>query len=323
MKLLFFCTVMVLTVANGSQHAWPDPTRGGSGVNLNGKMFTLSRYKGGFVLFSPYQPSPWASTPSYQTTGYTSGYYSTSTPSYTQTNTGKTKTSGSFTATKSNTTPPTTTYPSWSTAPTTRGVSVCLRYITDSESSIFTLSPSSSRLRLDVSGTFAYSLTFNDYSSAYLKPNIRLWSDLRPNMWTRICLTVDNVKGVVQMFRDSSMSIRKRLTYRYMWSGEPVIDFSDFEGQVTDVQVWDYPLSFKEAFYYMSSGLYGSYRGSVLNWSHVSYSITGMTLLEDSYEQQIRQPNRRRGRGRHLNEEEKPRKLHHMKESKGRKRFDV
>lgn len=44
---------------------------------------------------------------------------------------------------------------------------------------------------------------------------------------------------------------------QYQWSGEPVITFSGFDGQLTDVQVWDYPLRYKEVLYYMSHGYYG------------------------------------------------------------------
>ncbi|KAM4583475.1 uncharacterized protein V3H82_007238 [Fundulus diaphanus] len=140
-------------------------------------------------------------------------------------------------------------------------------------------------------------------------------------MWTSVCITVDNVKGVAQIFRDSTMSIRKLLNNYNMWSGEPVIDFSGFEGQVTDVQMWDYPLRYKEVLYYMSSGYYGQYMGSILNWSYISYSLRGKTLLEDSYELQLRQLTRRRGH--HLKGEENTRKLFRIEEeSKGRKSFD-
>ena len=44
---------------------------------------------------------------------------------------------------------------------------------------------------------------------------------------------------------------------QYVWSGEPVIEFKGFDGQVTDVQMWDYPLSYREVFKYMTSGVYG------------------------------------------------------------------
>ena len=44
---------------------------------------------------------------------------------------------------------------------------------------------------------------------------------------------------------------------QYVWSGEPVIQFEGFDGQVTDIQMWDYPLSYREVFKYMTNGVYG------------------------------------------------------------------
>lgn len=44
---------------------------------------------------------------------------------------------------------------------------------------------------------------------------------------------------------------------QFVWSGEPVIDFPGFDGQVTDVQIWDYPVHYREVFNYMSNGVYG------------------------------------------------------------------
>lgn len=63
------------------------------------------------------------------------------------------------------------------------------------------------------------------------------------------------------------------------------------------------------------------YQGSVLNWSYISYSLTGKTLLEDSYEKQLRQPTFKRGRGRHLKGKEKRKKLLHMEESKDNRSY--
>lgn len=97
---------------------------------------------------------------------------------------------------------------------TPAGVSVCLRYLTDSDyNTIFTLSPSSgNRMQLVANSPGVYRLNFG-YQSYYLdlRPNIRFWSNIGLDIWTRICLTVDTVKGVAQMFNGSSISIRKML----------------------------------------------------------------------------------------------------------------
>lgn len=42
------------------------------------------------------------------------------------------------------------------------------------------------------------------------------------------------------------------------------------------------------------------YRGSVLTWSSISYSLRGNTLLEDAYERQDKQPIRRKEKAHRL-----------------------
>ncbi|KAM9759267.1 uncharacterized protein ACNS7B_005979 [Menidia menidia] len=317
-KMLLFLTLVVsvptvMPTTPANQEHYP-PTTGGPGVNLKGKMFTLSRDDGGISFYSPYSPPPWwSSTPRYSSSYYykttpktTPNTTPATTPKTTPATTPKTtpattpkttptttptttpKTTPKTTPTTTPRTTPRTTHFPWTTAPPTRGVSVCLRYITDglaSSSALFNLSPSRGNpLSFGRSTPFSYYVTDNIYNKVYLQPNIR-WMDFRGSMWTSVCLIVDTARGVVQLYKDSSMSIRKLLPYRYLWSGEPRIDFRGFDGQLTDVQVWDYPLSYKEIFYFMSDGRYGWYRGSVLTWSNIIYSVSGRTLLEDVYEQ--------------------------------------
>ncbi|XP_031700036.1 uncharacterized protein LOC116381764 [Anarrhichthys ocellatus] len=186
---------------------------------------------------------------------------------------------------------------------TPAGVSVCLRYLAESVSSLFTLSPSSRvPLQFDVGGAGSYVLTFTRYRyySLYFQPNIKFWPNIGPDIWNRVCFTLDSMKNVAQVFSGSNISIRKMLPLQYVWSGEPVMDFSGFDGQLTDIQIWDYPLSYREVFNYMTSGVYAPYQGSALSWSYISYSPRGQTLLEDTFELQGRQPisNRRGKKGR-------------------------
>ncbi|CAK6960846.1 uncharacterized protein LOC128355351 [Scomber scombrus] len=137
----------------------------------------------------------------------------------------------------------TTRYPYWTTAPTTTGVSVCVRYLTDFEQAqyptLFTLSPASrTALRLAVRPTGWYTLSWDRFS--YYRLNIksdnRFWSNIGPELWTRVCLTVDTIKNVAQVFSGSTMSIRKMLPIKY--------------------------------------------HGSVLTWSNIGYNLRGNTLLE-------------------------------------------
>ncbi|XP_017287017.1 uncharacterized protein LOC108244956 isoform X3 [Kryptolebias marmoratus] len=270
MKLLLFFTAAVIMTCGSADESSAD-----SGQDLKGKMFTLSNYGGGLVFYSPDLPPPWLSTTSY------SEWTTTTTKAPTTTTTRR---------------PPTTT---WTTASPTRGVSVCLRYVSSSQDvSIFTLSPSTTPMRLATNGLDSYYLSFNDYNSVSLRTDVP-WTNINLNIWTSICLTVDTVKSVVQVFNGPMMSYRKLMTYRYSWSGEPVIDFTGFEGQLTDVQVWNYPLCFKEVFYFMTYGSYGLYQGTVLSWSNIKFSIRGRTVMEDSYEQLMKQPARSPKRGGH------------------------
>ncbi|XP_060897298.1 uncharacterized protein LOC132976993 isoform X3 [Labrus mixtus] len=300
---------------------WPTTswTTQGPGIDLKGKMFTLSANGGGIRFYPPRYntntPDPWSSSTPYKTRTrpYTStGPYSSSTGPYStnrpDTSTGPNSTNRPDTSTGPNSTnrpdtstgpystnrPHTTTRYPWTTAPPFRGVSVCLRYLSAYQvniPSLFTVSPSTRPLTLGVNFPNIYVLPFQYYySNTYLKPYINFWSNISPEIWNRVCLTVDSVRNVAQVFSGSNMSIRRVLTSTYVWSGEPVIDFPGFDGQLTDVQVWDYPLRYKEVFNYMTRGVYVMYRGSVITWSSISYSLRGNTLLEDIYEKQANQP---------------------------------
>ncbi|XP_026204238.1 uncharacterized protein LOC113154325 [Anabas testudineus] len=205
----------------------------------------------------------------------------------------------------------TSTYPSWTTASPYAGVSVCLRYITDLQetksTSIFTLSPSSSPLQLGVGGS--YWLYTDSYDPVYLKPSIRIAPHIQPDIWTTVCLVVESRRNVAQVFSGSNMSIRKILQGPYVWSGESTIVFSGFDGQITDVQMWHHPLSYAQVYNYMSGGIYSPYRGSVISWSYVAYSITGKGLLEDTYQWRGRQHISTKGRGRWLKGKKKNRRV--------------
>ncbi|KAM6946936.1 uncharacterized protein PEZ65_000651 isoform 4-T4 [Lycodopsis pacificus] len=279
-------------------------------------MFTLSRDRGGISFYPPYyDPSSSTTNRPYYYTTNRPYYYTTNRPYYYTTNRPTTK-RPYYTTTKR----PyyTTTNRPWTTAPATRGVSVCLRYLAESFSSLFTLSPSSRvPLQFGVGDAGSYVMTFTRYSyySQYFRPNIKFWPNIRPDIWNRVCFTVDSMKNVAQVFSGSNISIRKRLPLQYVWSGEPVMDFSGFDGQLTDVQIWDYPLSYREVFNYMTSGFYAPYQGSALSWSYISYSPRGDALLEDTFELLGRQPisNRRRKKGRWP---KKTRKFYNVWESK-------
>ncbi|XP_049437170.1 uncharacterized protein LOC125891731 isoform X2 [Epinephelus fuscoguttatus] len=345
--------LLVITNSAELETTWGWTTPGTSVMNLNGKMFTLSRYRGGISFYPPYY-SATPTSPYYTPKRTTRPYYPKPTTAPTTRPTPKPTTHRYYPKpTPRPTTKPTprptakptlrptprpttkrhypTTYPyPWTTAPPTRGVTVCLRYLADDTSfSLLTISPSSRNpLNLDVSNA-GYQLTFQyGYNSLYLRPNIRFWSNPGADIWTRVCLTLDSMKNVAQVFSGSHMSIRKLMPVKYAWSGQPVIELSGFDGQMTDLQVWDYPLRYREVFNYMTGGVYMPYSGSVITWSYIGYTPRGSILMEDVYEQQARQPissstkegGEGRKKGYRPKEEKKTMKLYYM-QSKSENNF--
>eukprot|EP00066_Takifugu_rubripes_P022657 XP_011611923.1 PREDICTED: C-reactive protein-like [Takifugu rubripes] len=259
MRNLLCFSVLVATISASGDVAPSTPSverittgAGPQWHNLDGKMVTLSQSNGGISFASP--GYPWLSTPS---PSYTTIQYST--PGH-----------------------------------TIKGLSVCLRYTIDyrqpryGPTYLFTFGPSRT-LRLRFVGNNQYILLLNGYS-LYLNTDLFLWPNTEQTLWTKICLKIDSGKNVVQMFSGRQASIRKILPFSFVWSGQPVIEFSGFDGQVTDVQVWDYPLSNKEILRYMNPYMLGPLVGSVLKWSHISYSVRGIVLLEDTYENQVKKP---------------------------------
>ena len=101
----------------------------------------------------------------------------------------------------------------------TAGVSVCLRFIADYPSydyyTIFSLSTSRNSLKLQASEPGRHKLFF-DWSSSSLsfRPIIKFWPNIGQDIWTRVCVTVDFVKNLAQVFQGSNMSIKKKLPRR-------------------------------------------------------------------------------------------------------------
>ncbi|KAK7899426.1 hypothetical protein WMY93_020279 [Mugilogobius chulae] len=190
-----------------------------------------------------------------------------------------------------------TTTPSWSPdwttryyptspPPRTKSVSVCLRFMADSNSfNLLKLAPGSP-LTLSYNNPTWFTLSWNYYSQVSLNPRVLLWTSIRTQPWTSVCMVLDSRKNVVQLFEGGYMSVRKIPPSRMLWSGEPVVDVSGFDGQVTDLEVWDYPLKYGQVFSYMQN--YGS-SGTVLSWSNIAYRYRGNVLFEETYALRLRQ----------------------------------
>ncbi|XP_053302549.1 uncharacterized protein LOC128461583 [Pleuronectes platessa] len=318
MKLLFVSIVIVVMSVPGVTTFIQIPTTTSTTwttarpvVNLDGKMFTLSS-KGGGITFYPSSYTP-------NTRRTITTHNATTTTHKTTTTTPKTTTT-----TPKTTTPKTTTTTPRTTPFSTTGLSVCLRYLTDYMETrnppLLKLFPSGSDfVTLGTSYNSLYSLNWGYYNTQTFRPNIQFWpGGFSQDIWTRVCVTVDNAKNVGQVFSGSNMSIRKILLYQLPQGNDPVIYVPGFDGQLTDVQMWDYPLSYREIIQYMRPSTYRPSRGSVLTWSDISYSLGGNALLEDTYQMQEQQPISKRGRGRGLRGEKKSRRVFKVEESKKR-----
>ncbi|CAL1614257.1 unnamed protein product [Knipowitschia caucasica] len=278
MKVLYTLSAL-LALCEGDSY-WTTTTRypyitAGPGVSLKGRMLTLSQ-SSGVTFYQPYYSNAPAEgdrtteRPRVPTTTFNPRWWTT------------------------------TNY--WTTPTPSNSVSVCLRFMADSYGNLFKLALRSP-LTLIMNGPQGYALTSDTYpyySHVILVPRIPLRSFTQTQPWTSVCVVLDSVRNVVQLFQGGLMSIRKIPPSRIVWSGEPVVDISGFDGQVTDLEVWDYPLQYREVFYYMN---YGS-RGTVLTWSNIAYRPRGTVLFEDTYTRQQKRPissiqsekGRRRGR---------------------------
>uniref|UniRef100_A0A4W5MH05 Pentraxin (PTX) domain-containing protein n=1 Tax=Hucho hucho TaxID=62062 RepID=A0A4W5MH05_9TELE len=115
-----------------------------------------------------------------------------------------------------------------------------------------------------------------DFSSQSFRSYRLLFSITEPRPWTSLCITWEKKTGVAQVWRDGTVSIRKRV------SGQ--VRGEKFEGQVTDVEVWDSVLSQRWIMAYMSGWRsYGTYTpGNVLTWSKAIYSTNDVQYVPSS-----------------------------------------
>lgn len=264
MKLLcsVFTLSSVLALCGGDSYwttSWTTAYPVGPGVDLRGKMVTLSQ-SSGLVFYPPYYESA---------------------PAAGATNTAQPRTTSS----PDWSTQWTTSYYTPSPPPPTAGVSVCLRFTADDGPITLFQLARRSPLTFTWSNPRYYLRSY--YSDVYLSPRLNLWSPVRTQPWTSVCVVLDSFRNVVQVFQGGSMSVRKILPSRMVWSGEPVLQIPGFDGQVTDLEVWDYPLQYRQVFSFMQN--YGT-SGTVLTWSNIAYRPRGKILVEDTYAQRLSLP---------------------------------
>ncbi|XP_064860792.1 uncharacterized protein LOC115101045 [Oncorhynchus nerka] len=236
-------------------------------------------------------PSPSSSpSPSPSTTTYPSRSPSPSSPYSSPSNSPSPSTSPSPSSPYSSPSPstssspssPYTSYPYTTPSPSLSALTVCLRYMAEEgkDLTLFSLTQGNYwNLLLERNSGMDYLSTHS--SSQSFRSYRLLWSITEPRPWTSLCVTWEKNTGVAQVWRGRTVSIRKRV-FGQVTNGPPVLKVYKFEGQVTDVEVWDSVLSPSWIMSYMSGWQsYWSYTpGNVLTWSKAIYSTNGEVLLE-------------------------------------------
>ncbi|CDQ75196.1 unnamed protein product [Oncorhynchus mykiss] len=175
-----------------------------------------------------------------------------------------------------------TSYPYTTPSPSPSSLTVCLRYMAEEgeDLTFFSLTQGNNwnlLLKRYYWGMDHLSIdSSQDFSSYKLFRAVR-----EAHPWTSLCVTWEKKTGMAQVWRGGTVSVRKRV-FGQVTNGPPVLKVFKFEGQVTDVEVWDRVLSPSWILAYMSGWQsYWSYTpGNVLTWSKAIYSTNGEVLLE-------------------------------------------
>uniref|UniRef100_A0A8B9J9K1 Pentraxin (PTX) domain-containing protein n=1 Tax=Astyanax mexicanus TaxID=7994 RepID=A0A8B9J9K1_ASTMX len=159
------------------------------------------------------------------------------------------------------------------------GLTVCLRVLTEQQhySVQLNFKNQTNFVRLDVYDV-NYVLYVSDSSVRFEKSLMVLrWP------WKNRCFTWESSSGMAQLWLDGTMSVRKGVArgqvMTSVFSGQVELSLYQFEGQLSDVYVWDRALSVQELFNF----LYYNYNfppSSILNWQWIQYSTSGYTVLE-------------------------------------------
>ncbi|XP_053500337.1 serum amyloid P-component [Ictalurus furcatus] len=171
------------------------------------------------------------------------------------------------------------------------GITLCLRAVTEKKwmiddylSLMFGKNPAVSIMRnynsdylykLQVAG---YQETFNIYSMVPVQEVHSLWKSR--------CLTWDSSSGMAQLWFDGRMSVRKGLSRGTVFSGQAELTMTEFEGQVSDVYMWNSVLSVRELNRYLHGHSVLS-RGHVLAWTQMEFSASGYVVLQPAYPKQL------------------------------------
>ncbi|XP_041649722.1 C-reactive protein-like [Cheilinus undulatus] len=117
--------------------------------------------------------------------------------------------------------------------------------------------------------------------------------DYKPNTWHSICTTFDSASGLLQMWFNGEPLVRKYTRSSIDIQGPLIIIIGQeqdshgggfdidqsFIGMMSDIHIWDYPLSACEIHNYMDRVSYTP--GNVISWKALEYQIFDRVVLEE------------------------------------------
>ncbi|KAM9444712.1 serum amyloid P-component-like [Clarias gariepinus] len=171
--------------------------------------------------------------------------------------------------------------------PEVTGITLCLRGLTDKKwmiddrlqlmfgerNAFYITASSSSEYQLQVAGSYPY-VTFNVNSMVAVREVSSVWKSR--------CVTWDSDSGMAQLWFDGRMSVRKGVSRGAVFSGQAELSLHQFEGQLSDVYLWDSVLSTRELYRYLYQ-LSVPWGGKVLDWTQMEFITSGYVVLEPAY----------------------------------------
>ncbi|MCJ8750293.1 hypothetical protein PDJAM_G00260980 [Pangasius djambal] len=170
------------------------------------------------------------------------------------------------------------------------GLTLCLRAVTEKRWLIE--DQLSLTFEKNIAVYFSNSYSTNDYNlqvaGSYVMFNMISMVPVQGvrSLWKSRCLTWDSSSGMAQLWFDGMMSVRKGLSRGTVFSGQPELTMYQFEGQVSDVYLWDSVLSVRELHRYLYHHSVPS-RGSVLDWKQMEFRSSGYVVLEPAYPKRL------------------------------------
>ncbi|XP_066578833.1 C-reactive protein [Amia ocellicauda] len=168
---------------------------------------------------------------------------------------------------------------------------VCLRHLSETDQTLFTMNINSSA-RFSLRSQSVYPRYAFDIGGQMLRSSLNVPYNHYP-YWTDVCATWESFGGMAQVWANGLGSVRKAAWRGGIFGGQVFLTLGDFEGQVTDVHMWDYELSTNKIRAFMAGMSFR--QGTVVSWTSARYSASGDVVLEDRRSNDVRRRARDEG----------------------------